>query len=348
MDIEQELNILTPITYEEVQEHIRDGLDFEQHGEWGEAIIAFQTAVDLLDQIASSPSHLGRANLSEQEKELGVDGLMGILRCRLAMERSQEPEIRVAVIPRVTEVEVRTTVATIMKFEIKNHRLVWNKLLVDFRKQEAQYREADMPESAEIFYHWGQVSQMNLYSALLREQSKPFQMPQRTRESQDDYRNRLERRKRQRNEARLYYFKKLLGMKFYYYITDFRTSIRIPFIRLVIYTWLLFGLVYLIAMPDIILNGQPVTNANIIQQFIYAISFSIFNFTGAGPGDITLQPKAYIHFLAAVEVGWGYFVTVIIISRFINFLTNLTSSGTGNGRTSKKGSTLSGDEPGQE
>ncbi len=332
MNDSQDVVSPAPITDEEIQGFIEAGFGYEQSGDWGEAITAFQTAVDNLDQIASGPPFIGPANLSEQEKELAVDSLLGILRCRLAMERSQEPEIRVSVIPKLTEDEVRRTVDAIKKYRVRNQRLVWNKLLADFKNQEAQYRDADMPESAEIFYHWGQVSLMTLYSALLKEQLKPVQLPRRARETQTAYRDRQMKRFRQRWEAQFFYLRKLSVMRFYSFVTDFRMSIIRPFISLVIIPWFVFGGLYYLAIKDILLNQQPVPVNIGWQNLVYAISFSVFNFTGAGPGDITLQSKPGVHILAAIEVAWGYFVTVIIISRFINFLTNLTTTVPGNGK----------------
>jgi hypothetical protein len=293
--------------------------------QWGEAMQAYKKAINILDK--QVPPNKGRSGLREEYKLLATKCLVQNMSCQLYLEKSiQDSGMKSVISYGVTEKEIIKAFNFIDSYQIKNQTRLWNGLFVYLTRMEALFRDANMPEPAEAFYRQARYAKMKYYQNLVQKR-KPYFRPMNT-PTNGFARLFIQMRSSfSQGWASLIEnwapFWTYAGMWLDWHISGFRLGIFWPIMKLVIVPGIIFAMLYTLSMV-VVFADKPISPDNIFLRFLYALSFSAYTFTGAGPGDLSLGDNLIGHLIASAEVLWGYTVTVLIISRILNVLSSVT------------------------
>jgi hypothetical protein len=312
-----------------IRANIQSARDCEKQQNWGEASQLYLLSIAQLE-IASQQLSKGEAGLTPHEKMLAVACHTGLMHCQLSNEkRMVDAGMKVPISYRVIHAEIDKTLRSIERYDVKNQVLIWNWFYLYCNKCEENFREGNMANPAEAFFHWSHMAQMNYYRYLAVRKPRRF-FP--LRKSGQSFWAYLKARLLvwsnymwEDGKSSFEPFTKYIYLKFDHIVTGFRVGIIRPLTILVVLPLILFAFGYSFTHGVVMgSKSDPITMVS-LKNFAYLLSFSAYTFTGAGPGDITLKDSLFAHLLAAVEVGWGYTVTVIILSRLLNLFSSISS-----------------------
>ncbi len=284
----------------------------ESKKQWGVAARHYTQAIGLVDQRAGIPYVEGRSQLPEPAKDQALECWIGHLRCRLALHSLGEDAYLFDIGHRAVR-EIKRTEREIHTYRTRYPIKLWNTLHEAYNSLEDEYRQKDMPRAADILYCYSMRARKNLFFWLAVK-------------GRGGERARLGgKSKRERIRERVRFAWQFLSLLITQIITGFGSSPWRPVMILVPIPILLCALAYWLSQ-GLVLNGNPVPVTE-PHNFLYNLCFSIFTFTGAGPGDLTPHGM-WVELLAAVEVVVGYMITVVALGYLFNQLSSRSAYGT--------------------
>lgn len=296
--------------------------------QWGEAIQAYQAGLNQVEGFAINLPSGMVSNLPESLKKIAIICHIGKMQCEMYREKQLlDAGLKETVSYRVIDVIIKKTIDHIALYKLKNPLEILNWLYLYFSANESPYREANLAEAAEAFFHWAKVCRMRFLWKRMKWRNY-FPAPQ---HSAGHVRAAFiwkvilnDKNELWENTLTIGHdFKEWLVLAFGRYATGHRGGVIRPLFNLVIIPWLIFALGFW-AFTTFTIDGETVENGNRLNKFLYALSLSIYTFTGAGPGDISFINKPIGHFFSVLEVGWGYLVTVIILNQLLSTMASLT------------------------
>jgi hypothetical protein len=205
--------------------------------------------------------------------------------------------------------EIKRTEQEIRTYRTRYPIKLWNTLHEAYSSLKDEYREKDMPRTADALYRYSMRARKNLFFWL----AVKGRQKDKVRLGGEGIKERI---------RSAWQFLNLLIAQI---ITGFSSSPWRPVMILVPIPIFLCTLAYWLS-EGLLLNGNPLPVTD-LRNLLYSLSFSIFTFTGAGPGDLT--PKSmWIEVLAAAEVVAGYVITVVALGYLFNQLSSRGVSGT--------------------
>jgi hypothetical protein len=312
-----------------LNECLQQAKELRQQEQWGEAI---NISKEIILQI-HGPQGLLKTALTgtpvTQLNDLLAKCYTGIMQCQLGQETLQcKTGIREILSYKDIDQIIKSAVESTDRCALKNRCTVYHWFYSYFSAQEGLYREDNMGEAAEAFYHWAKVCRMRYFQHHLRLHLPPLANKRRG-EVWYGYLLRFFRdffKTLQQNISIIGIdLREWLFLVFWGYATGHRGGVIRSLFTLVIIPWIIFGFCFWIANNCVMQldAANPTSTVEGVGALIYALSFSISTFTGAGPANFSFADKPLGHFIAIIEVGWGYLVTVIILNQLLTTISSL-------------------------